>query len=144
MRVILDTNVLVSYLLARQPGVAVRLIVDAALAGRYHLLLPTGVAEELQVVVAAKPYLSKRLPAEQVSRFLATLGAVAEVVLPTVAPDAPLVRDPKDDYLLAAARRGRADVLVTGDRDLLALAGAVAPPRILSPADFAAELAASG
>ena len=49
-----------------------------------------------------------------------------------------MARDPEDDYLLAYARRDRADFLVTGDRDLLA--PEFAEPRILDPGAFVREL----
>ena len=42
-------------------------------------------------------------------------------------------RDPKDDKFLEAAVNGRADVLVTGDKDLLALSGKYS---IVTPAEF--------
>ena len=51
-----------------------------------------------------------------------------------------IVRDPKDDYLMAHAILGRVDFLVTGDRDLLALDGEVDPLRILTAAAFSRML----
>jgi uncharacterized protein len=45
-----------------------------------------------------------------------------------VAPPA-VVRDPRDDYLVALARSAGADAVVTGDRDLLDQAG-LEPPAI--------------
>ena len=50
-----------------------------------------------------------------------------------------VTRDRKDDYLLAYAVVGRADYLVTGDRDLLVL-GEVEGVRIVSPAGFVGAL----
>jgi predicted nucleic acid-binding protein len=49
---------------------------------------------------------------------------------------APISRDPKDDYLLAHALLEAADFIVSGDRDLLALAS-ISPIKIVSPAEFA-------
>ena len=46
-----------------------------------------------------------------------------------------VVRDPKDDYLIAHAVMGQADYLVTGDDDLLSL-GRIDTIRILSPRQF--------
>jgi len=51
-------------------------------------------------------------------------------------------RDPNDDQLLSAALNGNADILVTGDIDLLELAGdtRLGSLRILTPRDFLDEL----
>jgi predicted nucleic acid-binding protein len=49
------------------------------------------------------------------------------------------VRDPKDAPFLAAALSAQADSLITGDSDLLAVAGHIAT-RIVTVAEFAAEL----
>lgn len=52
------------------------------------------------------------------------------------------VRDPNDAHILAAAITGEADYLVTGDRDLLVLAGTpeLGRLRIVTPAEFLAML----
>jgi predicted nucleic acid-binding protein len=47
-----------------------------------------------------------------------------------------LVRDPKDDYLLAAATIADADVLVTGDRDLLDIRQLLKRPAIMTAPEF--------
>ncbi|MBM3956880.1 MAG: putative toxin-antitoxin system toxin component, PIN family [Gemmatimonadetes bacterium] len=51
------------------------------------------------------------------------------------APSGIDVRDPDDRWVLASALAGRADVLVTGDKDLLAL-GTRSPLRIVDPRGF--------
>jgi predicted nucleic acid-binding protein len=50
-----------------------------------------------------------------------------------------VVRDPKDRYLLEAAIQHDVDILVSGDKDLLAMARFLEVPRIMSPAEFVAE-----
>ena len=47
----------------------------------------------------------------------------------------PICRDPKDDYLLALAKAAKADLLVTGDADLLVLKK-YGKTTIMKPADF--------
>jgi hypothetical protein len=48
------------------------------------------------------------------------------------------VRDPKDTVILATAIDGKADYLVTGDKDLLVLAGhkSIKPLKIVTPTEF--------
>ena len=58
-----------------------------------------------------------------------------EVAPKPLAPADVAVRDPDDKWILASALAAKADVLVTGDRDLLAL-GSRAPLRILDPRGF--------
>lgn len=43
------------------------------------------------------------------------------------------LRDPDDAWILASAQAADADVLVTGDRDLLEVQGRIDRPRILDP-----------
>jgi putative PIN family toxin of toxin-antitoxin system len=65
--------------------------------------------------------------------FLAQIGSAAEFV-----PIIRLVRecrDPKNDKFLEVALNGRADVIITGDADLLSL-NPWKEIAILSPADF--------
>jgi putative PIN family toxin of toxin-antitoxin system len=67
--------------------------------------------------------------------WLADIAAVADLVGDADLEIDPVTRDPDDDIVLAAARAGRADVIATGDDDLLVLgehAGIpVVPPRRL-------------
>jgi predicted nucleic acid-binding protein len=46
------------------------------------------------------------------------------------------VRDPDDTWVLASAIQARADVLVTGGKDLLDIAHLVQMPRIIRPRGF--------
>jgi putative PIN family toxin of toxin-antitoxin system len=140
--VILDANVLISYLLASDLGTGpVATVVEAGLVGRYQLLLPRNLLDEFLENVVAKPYLAARIGPAEARSLAAALRRVA-LPLPALRERPPrVVRDPDDDYLLAAARLGAADILVTGDKDLLALDPAVtAPLRVVSPADFGREL----
>ena len=114
-RVVLDTNVLVSRLLARQskPGQAV----EVAIA-RHRILASEATLMELaEVLSRAKfdPYLS----IGERQDFLRRLDRIAEriEILRTIRA----CRDPKDDKFLELAVEGAADIVVTGDGDLLAL-----------------------
>jgi predicted nucleic acid-binding protein len=63
------------------------------------------------------------------------LALAAIVVTPT--ETVAIARDPDDDRLIEAAQAGQADVIVTGDQDLLAL-GRVGQISILTPREFLA------
>lgn len=71
------------------------------------------------------------LPAATVGDALGLLREREVVAKPSAPSDVP-VRDPDDRWVLASAIAGRADVLVTGDRDLLEVA-ASAPLPIRDP-----------
>ena len=139
MRVLLDTNVLVSYLLTPVHQSSVHSIVQAAIEEKYVLILPHDLVNELVEVVKSKVYLAKRISLLDIEELLSLLWPTV-VFLPTLqgSPTA-ATRDPKDDYLLVYALMGQADYLVTGDDDLLSL-GEVADVKIISPNAFAALL----
>jgi putative PIN family toxin of toxin-antitoxin system len=63
-----------------------------------------------------------KLTAEEQEQLLADFLPYTEVItLPTPWPDVPACRDQQDQVFLVLARVGRAEALVTGDADLLAM-----------------------
>lgn len=145
MRALPDANILTSYLLpTARPIGTIRRIIDAGLARRYTLLLPERVVVETLDAVATSPYLSSRVDSAVAGRFAESLRTAAEGLPPITPPFPAISRDKNDDYLLAQAAAGRANYPVTGDKDLLVLAGNPFPFHIVSPADFLAILEAAG
>jgi len=137
-RAVLDTNVVVSALLFGQ-GPAARMRV-AWRDGRMHPLASTATAAELVRVLA---YPKFRLSAEGRNELLADYLPLTKVVqISDPPPKVPRCRDPGDLPFLHLAVAGRADVLVTGDADLLALTDQVSF-RIFTPAEFLAALPAA-
>lgn len=135
MRVLLDANLFISYLLTPNRGSPIVTIVDTALSAGFVLLLPEDLLEEFFQAIAKHRHLKDRITEEGSRRLGRLLLEVAETI-PKIAEDVPAVtRDPKDDYLLAYAFVGQADILVTTDDDLLSL-GQVEQVRILRPQDF--------
>jgi len=133
IRVVLDTNVLVSGLISEHSPP--RQLVDAWLAGSYRLVTSLYQVEELNHVLAY-PHIAGRLRLTdtEVDLILAALLSKAEVVpgelqLPGV------TRDPKDDAIVACAQEGEADFIVSGDQDLLAL-GERRGIQIVTPRQF--------
>ncbi|MFN8485778.1 MAG: putative toxin-antitoxin system toxin component, PIN family [Anaerolineae bacterium] len=140
MRLLLDTNNFISYLLTRNRHSPVHTVMAAALSPQATLLIPQALLEEIVFTVSTKPYLAAALSVESMQILIETLLEVAEVIPAITDPIPRVTRDPKDDYLLAYAVIGQADYLVTGDRDLLVL-GQVEEVRIVSPAQFASLMA---
>ena len=130
LRAILDTNVLVSMALAREGRFSS--IWQAWRSGRFEVLSCRPLVEEIRDVLE-RPKLAKLVPAaarERILEDLAFLTISIELQEPF-----PEFRDPKDRFLLALARDGHADVLVTGDATLLDVIQ-FADTVIVSPADF--------
>ena len=89
-----------------------------SLDGRYCLLCSEKLFCELDRAVS-KPYPAKRIVRADYGRLILRLRANAEFV--DIHSEINVCRDPKDDYLLALAKDGNADYLITGDIDLLTL-----------------------
>jgi putative PIN family toxin of toxin-antitoxin system len=131
-RIVVDTNVLISRLLL--PGSISGRAVDRAVDGG-QLLVSTATMEELvDVIGRAKfdPYLSIADRQE----FIRLLGRIVEIV--PIVRVVRACRDPRDDKFLEVAVNGRADLIITGDRDLLAL-DPFMHIAILSPAAYLAR-----
>ena len=119
MRVVLDTKVVLSALVFGG-GTAGRLR-TAWQAGAFMPLVSTATAQELVRVLA---YPKFRLSVADREELLADyLPYTITVRIPDPPPSVPECRDAFDVMFLELAVVGKAKVLVTGDRDLLALAG---------------------
>ena len=127
MRVFLDTNVLVAAFATRGLCADVFRLVLA----EHELLVSAALIEEVTRTLTRKI----RVPDPVVREIVAFLRASASTI--EGAPEKPpiVVRDPDDLVILAGALSGRADLLVTGDKDLLVL-GKVGALRILDPRGF--------
>ena len=128
LRVVLDTNVLVSGL-AYPAGVPGR-IVMAWKQGGLDVVLSKYILDEM-VRVMPKLSHNKRSPAE-IRALADSFLFTAEIEEPTGEADEEL-RDKGDKPILGMLLAGRANYLVTGDKDLLALAEKYP---IVTPAEF--------
>lgn len=128
-RWVLDTNVLISRLLA--PSGTAAKAVDHALASGV-LLVSEATMTELSEVLA-RPKLDPYISVQDRQNFLRLLGGVSRMVNITHRVQA--CRDPEDDKFLHVMLNGEAETLVTGDSELLALHRFHGIP-IVRPADF--------
>ncbi len=121
MRVILATNVLISYLLAPGQPRTITKVVEACLGENVELVLPQELLDELRTSIANSAYLNQRISEDQIEQFIAVLTTVA--TKPTKLADTfpEYTADPDDDYLVAYAVVHEVDYLVTGDPHLLVL-----------------------
>lgn len=117
MRIVADTNVLVSALLT--PGGGPGALLAAVDSGAVILVAAPGLLEELGEVLARdrfRPWVST----EQVEAYVSTIRHHAELV-DDPGELTPVSRDPDDDYLIALARAAGVDALVSGDEDVTSL-----------------------
>ena len=136
MRLVLDTNVVISGLLWQGPP---RQLLDAARAGRASLYTSAMLLEELQEVLS-RPKFATRLAAAAVTAEELLLGYAALAALIHPAAIVPVIAaDPDDDAVLACAVAARAGAISSGDPHLLRLAQFEAIP-ILTPAQVLALL----
>ncbi len=128
MRVILDTNVLLSAILktASTPGAVVRLVTAK------HVMLTSAETQEELRRVLTKPYF-QRITTDRIKRNVEAMFAASELVIITATVAA--CRDPMDDKFLELALNGQANIIISGDKDLLAMT-AYRGTRIITPAEF--------
>ena len=112
MRLVIDANAWISSMLS--PRFQVRLEVVFGLD--YQLLVSEQLFRELSRTIQ-KPYLAKKIRQTVYMELVSRLRSVAELV--DVHSTVESCRDPKDNFLLALAKDGSADYLITGDNDLL-------------------------
>lgn len=134
MRVVLDTNVLISAILF---GGTPRELLRSAIQGRFHAVTTQRLLDELERLLREKFDFSDAAAAATRDQF----EVLAEVVEPLEIPK--VCRDPDDDEVLAAALAGSAVAIVTGDRDLLDL-GSYRDIEIVTPAVFERHLESPG
>ena len=126
MRVFLDTNVLVSAFATR--GLCAD--VFRHVLAEHTLVSGEVVLRELRRVLRRK----LKLPSRMVNSIEALLREHEVTPKPKAPADIP-IRDPDDKWIVASAVAAQAEILVTGDRELLDL-GQRAPLRILDPRGF--------
>lgn len=118
MRAVIDTNVVLSGLLWH--GAPHRLL-ERVRSGELVLITSPALLAELAEVIGREKFgaILERSNISQ-ERLLDDLQRVTEVIKPP-ALQKPVCRDPDDDEVLALGIAAQADLIVSGDNDLLAL-----------------------
>jgi putative PIN family toxin of toxin-antitoxin system len=114
MRAVIDTGVFISAAIKMQstPSLAIHRAVQSG------VLLKSSSTEDEFLDVIDRPYLARFISSDA-RRQMMQLIAAAELV--TVTERIAVCRDAKDDKFLEVAVTGRADLIITGDADLLVL-----------------------
>ncbi|MBK8972476.1 MAG: putative toxin-antitoxin system toxin component, PIN family [Hahellaceae bacterium] len=117
MRLVLDTNIVVSALIW---GGVPRRLLDQSRDKKVSLFTSSGLLDELANVLARKKF-TQMLASQNITPafLMQRYGMLATLVKPH--PIERTVRDVKDDIVIATALAAQANIIVTGDNDLLVL-----------------------
>ena len=113
-RIIVDANGWISSLLSLDFRIRIGVVFDA----EYRVITSERLFGELENAIR-KPHLEKRIDRTNYEQLISLLRRNTEIV--DVHSTVDVCRDPKDNYLLALAKDGNADYLITGDGDLRVL-----------------------
>jgi uncharacterized protein len=111
LRIIIDTNLWISFLISGNARLD-----ELLFSGKVILIFSEELLREF-TSVANRPKFRRFFDLKDVEALLLTIGTHAEFI--TVKTQVKLCRDPKDDFLLALALDSNADILISGDSDLL-------------------------
>jgi len=134
MRIVLDTNVLISGIYFNGlPGKVLQAWRDK----RFQLVVSTEILEEYLTVAQR---LAERYTNIEYEEILGLIIENSEIIQATKLPE-PVSEDPDDDKFLACALVSNTSIIVSGDSDLLTVSG-YADIRVLSPKEFTSEFLA--
>lgn len=138
-RAVFDTTVLISAFVSKDEGLCHELLALAR-DGTFELVLSSAIIlETWRKLLSAEHIRARyRYSDERVHRFCRGLLRIADVLRSTE-PLSGVVRDPNDDIIVACAIDGRADTIVSRDKDLLSL-GVFRGVVIISPEAFRQQL----
>jgi uncharacterized protein len=135
LKAVIDTNVWISSLIQR--GNPSKLLDIWTIEDSFAVYYPLQLIEELRSI-PSKQRLASRIHSDDVHKLIAFIED--EAILAEPEHVEAISRDPNDDVFLACALFVGADVLVTGDKDLLVL-GEYASIHIITPTRFLEMLA---
>jgi len=128
MRIVLDTNLWISYLISSR-----HIKLDTLMeSDDFTILYSTEFIEEF-LTVAERPKFEKYFSTNDIANLIEQINSVGELI--EIQSDIQLCRDEKDNFLLNLAVDGKADFLITGDKDLLEI-GEIEDTKILTYREF--------
>lgn len=130
MKVVLDTNVIVSGLLF---GGKPLQIIETVVEGKIEAYTSEGLLKELLEILGEK----FGLPKERLREIEESIRENFKIISPGTVIK--VARDPDDNVVLQVALKSRADYLISGDNDLLVLKSFSSIP-ILTPGEFLRKL----
>jgi len=130
MKVIIDTNIWISFLLGHQIQIVHRMLTDL----RFDVYVCERLLDEIYDV-ARRDKIRKKVSLSDVKDLLAIIQAFCQFVDIDVKANSSSIRDPKDLYLLSLAETIGADYIVSGDADLIDL-GEYKRTRMIKFTDF--------
>jgi putative PIN family toxin of toxin-antitoxin system len=113
-RIIIDTNLWVSFLLTKQFS----FLDDLLENGKIQLIFSQELLDEF-IEVINRPKFRKYFSADNLESLLEVIEQYADFIIVTSSIN--VCRDGKDNFLLSLAKDGLADYLITGDQDLLVI-----------------------
>ena len=122
IRVVVDTNVLVSALITRKSSPPLQ-IYRAFTTQKFLLIISPSILAEVEEVINRENVVKyhKRIPSQRkaiIEQLVILSYITGESAIP---PKIIIEKDPKDDKFLHTAAEGHADYIVTGDHHLLDL-----------------------
>jgi len=124
--VLIDTNLLVSAIIVKDS--TPNKLLTAWKEDKYTLVVSEELIAEVESVLKReKIYLIYHISQDEIKEFIEQLRISVQIVTPLSLYELPIhSRDINDNKLLTCALSGKCDYLVTGDNDLLVLAGNLA------------------
>lgn len=131
MKIVLDTNVFISGVFFTGPP---HKILEAWRDGKVALVLSPEIMEEYY---RAGQALQIKFPETDITPILSLLTVEAELILVPPLPEG-ICEDPDDDKFLACAIATNTEIIISGDKKLLAVSGC-SNIRVISPRTFVEE-----
>jgi putative PIN family toxin of toxin-antitoxin system len=128
MKVVIDTNIWISYLL----GSLLQGMDEKILSKEIKVVVSDEMLKEISEV-SSRPKFKNIFTAKRIKELFSLLDSYAIVVSPSQKVN--VCRDGKDNFLLEVALEGEANYLVTGDEDLLVI-NTFQSTKIIRPKEF--------